>query len=100
MNDAHLLVVRFFLEFGDGGCLKLRSMSSGFGSGMVGTYLSMANTYTGAGSGAGAVFGAGDSLVAARAVVDVCGGPFFCCRWDSTDISRGFTYLCFCLNVV
>ena len=35
-------------------------MSFGFGSEMMGTYVSMADTYTGAGSGAGAGFGAGD----------------------------------------
>ena len=48
-------------------------MSSGFGSGMMVTYVFMADTYTGAGSGAGAGFGAGDPLAAARAVTDVCG---------------------------
>ena len=57
--------------------MKRRSMSSGFGSGMMGTYVSMADTYTGAGSGAGAGFGAGDPSSAARAVTDVSGGAIF-----------------------
>ena len=52
-------------------------MSSVFGSGMMGTYVSKADTYTGAGSGAGAGFGAGDLLAAARAVADVCGREIF-----------------------
>ena len=43
----------------------------------MGTYVSMADTYTGAGSGAGAGFGAGDPLAAARAVADVRGGAIF-----------------------
>ena len=42
------------------GCLKRCLMSSGFGSGMIGTYVSMADTYMGVGSGAGAGFGVGD----------------------------------------
>ena len=49
-------------------------MSSGFGSGMMGTYVSMSDTYTGDGSGAGAGFGTGDPPVAARAVADFRGG--------------------------
>ena len=44
---------------------------------MMGTYVSMADTYTGAGSGAGAGFGAGDPPAAVRAVADVCGGAIF-----------------------
>ena len=52
-------------------------MSSGFGSVMMGTYVSMADTYTGAGSGAGAWFGASDMPAAARAVADVCGVAIF-----------------------
>ena len=44
---------------------------------MMGTYVSMADTYTGAGSGAGAGFSAGDLPAAARAVADVCGGAIF-----------------------
>ena len=59
------------------GCLKRHLMSSGFGSGMMGTYVSMADTYTGAGSSEGAGFGAGDPPAAARAVADVCGGAIF-----------------------
>ena len=43
----------------------------------MGTYVSMDGTYTGAGSGLGAVFGAGDLPAAARAVADVrCGAIF------------------------
>ena len=57
--------------------MKRCSISSGFGSGMMGTYVSMADTYTGAGSDAGAGFGAGDPPAAARAVLDVCGGDIF-----------------------
>ena len=52
-------------------------MSSGFGSRMMDTYVSMADTYTGADSGAGAGFGAGDPLAAARAVADVRGRAIF-----------------------
>ena len=43
----------------------------------MGTYVSMADTYTGAGSGFGAGFGAGDPPAAARAVADVRGGAIF-----------------------
>ena len=49
-------------------------MSSGFGSGMMGTYVYMSDTYTGAGSGVGAGFGAVDPPAAARAVADIRGG--------------------------
>ena len=52
-------------------------MSSGLGSGMMGTYVSMADTYTGAGSGACAGFGAGYPLAAMRAFADVRGGDIF-----------------------
>ena len=52
-------------------------MSSVFGSGMIGTDVSMADRYTGAGSGAGAGLGAGDTPAAARAVADVRGGAIF-----------------------
>ena len=52
-------------------------MSSGFGSGMIGTYVSMADIYTGARSGAGDGFCAGDLLAAVRAVVDVHDGAIF-----------------------
>ena len=52
-------------------------MSSGFESGMMGTYVSMADTYTGAGSGAGAGFGAGDPPTAVRAIADVRGRAIF-----------------------
>ena len=44
---------------------------------MMGTYVSTADTYTGAGSGAGAGFSAGDPPAAARAVADVRGGAIF-----------------------
>ena len=44
---------------------------------MMGTYVSMADTYTGAGSSVGAGFGVGDPPAAARAVADVCGGAIF-----------------------
>ena len=54
--------------------MKRRSMSSDFGSGKIGTYVSMADTYTVAGSGTGAGFSAGDPPAAARAVADVRGG--------------------------
>ena len=57
--------------------MKRRSMSSGFGSGMMGTYVSMTDTYTGAGSGGGAGFGEGYPLAATRAVADVLGGAIF-----------------------
>ena len=57
--------------------MKHCSISSGFGSGMMGTYVSMAETYTVAGSGAVAGFGAGGPTAAARAVADVCGGAIF-----------------------
>ena len=43
----------------------------------MGTYVSMADTYTVAGSGAGAGFGAGDPPAAAHAVADGCGGAIF-----------------------
>ena len=39
--------------------------------------MSMADTYTGAGSGVGAGFGAGDPPAAARAVAEFCGGAIF-----------------------
>ena len=52
-------------------------MLSGFGSGMMGTYVSMADTNTGAGSGAGAGFGAGDPPAAVHAVADVRGRSIF-----------------------
>ena len=57
--------------------MKRRSMSSGFGSGMMGTYVSMADTCTGAGSGAVAGFGAGDPMAVPRAVADVHGRAIF-----------------------
>ena len=57
--------------------MKRHLMSSGFGSGMMGTYVSMADTYTDAVSGAVAGFGAGDPPAAARAVADVRGGDIF-----------------------
>ena len=44
---------------------------------MMGTYVSMADTYTGAGSSKGAGFSAGDPPAAARAVAGVCGGDIF-----------------------
>ena len=44
---------------------------------MMGTYVSMADTYTGAGSGAVSRFGAGGPTAAACAVADVCGGAIF-----------------------
>ena len=43
----------------------------------MGTYVFMADMYTGAGSSAGAGFGVGDPPAAERAVVDVCGGVIF-----------------------
>ena len=54
-------------------CLVL----SGFRSGMMGTYVSMVDTYAGAGSGAVAGFGAGGPTAAARAVADVHGVAIF-----------------------
>ena len=69
--------------------MKRRSMSSGFGSVMMGTYVSMADTYTGAGSGAGAGFGAGDLPAAARAVADVRGGAIFAAVAGTLRIFRG-----------
>ena len=44
---------------------------------MMGTYVSMSDTYTGAGSGTGAGFGAGDPPAATRAVADLRGGAIF-----------------------
>ena len=44
---------------------------------MMGTYESMADTYMGAGSGAGAGFSAGGPPAVLRAVADVCGGAIF-----------------------
>ena len=52
-------------------------MSSGFGSNMMGTYVSMADVYTGTGSSAVDGFRAGGLTAAARAVADVCGGAIF-----------------------
>ena len=52
-------------------------MPSGFGSGMMGTYVSMAEAKTGAGSGAVAGFDAGGTAAAARAVADIRGGAIF-----------------------
>ena len=52
-------------------------MSSGFGSGVMGTYVSTADTYMGASSGAGAGFGAGDPPASARVVADVRGENIF-----------------------
>ena len=43
----------------------------------MGTYVFMADMYTGAGYGTGAGFGAGDPPVAVRAVADVCGRAIF-----------------------
>ena len=57
--------------------MKRRSMSPGFGLGMMGTYISMADAYTGAGSGAVAGFDEGGEAAAVRAVADVCGGAIF-----------------------
>ena len=57
--------------------MKRRSMSSGFGSGMMGTYVSISDTYTGACSGTGSGYGVGDPSAAARAVTDVSGGAIF-----------------------
>ena len=44
---------------------------------MMGTYVSMADTYMGAGSSAVAGFDAGVPTAAARTVADVCGGAIF-----------------------
>ena len=63
-------------------------MSSGFGSGIMGTYVSMAGTYTGAGSGAGAGFGAGDLPAAAHAVADIRGGAIFAVVAGTLQIFR------------
>ena len=52
-------------------------MLCGFGLEIMGTYVSMADTYTGAGSGVGAGFGVGDPPAVAHAVADVRGGAFF-----------------------
>ena len=57
--------------------MKRHSMSSGFRLGMMDTYVSMADTYTGAGSGAGAGFSAGDPPATVRAIADVRGGAIF-----------------------
>ena len=57
--------------------MKRRSSLSGFESGMMGTHVSMAETYTGAGSGAVAGFDAGGAAAAACAVADILGGAIF-----------------------
>ena len=57
--------------------MKRRSMTSGFGTGIMGTYVTMAEAYTGAGSGAVAGFCAGGTAAAARTVAEVCGGAIF-----------------------
>ena len=57
--------------------MKRRSMTSGFGTGIMGTYVPMAEAYTGAGSGAVAGFDAGGTAAAACAVADVRGGAIF-----------------------
>ena len=44
---------------------------------MMDTYVSMDDTYKGAGSGAGAGFGGGDPTAAARAIADVHDGAIF-----------------------
>ena len=54
----------------------------------MGTYVSMADTYTGAGSGFGAGFGAGDPPAAARAVADVRGGAIFAIVAGTVQIFR------------
>ena len=43
----------------------------------MGTYMSIAEAYMGAGSGAVAGFDAGGTAAAARAIADVCGGAIF-----------------------
>ena len=67
-------------------------MSSGFGSGMMGTYVSMEEAYTGAGSGAVAGFDAGGEAVTAGAVGDVRGRAIFSVVARTVRIFRvGFT---------
>ena len=55
---------------------------------MMGTYVFMADTYTGAGSSDRAGFGAGDLPAAARAVADVCGGAIFAIVAETVRIFR------------
>ena len=69
--------------------MKRRSMLYGFGSGMMGTYVSMDEMYTVAGSGAGTGFGAGNPLAATRTVADVCGGAIFTVVAGTLRIFRG-----------
>ena len=68
--------------------MKRRSMPSGFRSGMMGTYVSMADTYTSAGSGAVARFGVGGPTATVRAVADVCGGAIFAVVFRTVQIFR------------
>ena len=63
-------------------------MSSGFGSRMMGTYVSMAKSYTGAGSGAVSGFDAGGTAAAARSVADVCGRAIFAVVARTVQIFR------------
>ena len=57
--------------------MKHRSMSSGFRLGIMGTYVSMADTHTGAGSGAVSGSGTGGPMAAVRVVADVRGRAIF-----------------------
>ena len=68
--------------------MKRRSMLSGFGSGMMGTYVSMADTYMGASSDAVAGFGAGGPTAAARAGADIPGGDIFAVVARTVQIFR------------
>ena len=54
----------------------------------MGTYVSMADTYTGAGSGAGAGFGVGDPPASVHAVADVCGRAIFAVVAGTVQIFR------------
>ena len=55
---------------------------------MMGTYVSMADTYTGAGSVAGAEFGAGDPPAAAHVIADVFGRAIFAVVAGTLQIFR------------
>ena len=55
---------------------------------MMGTYLSMAKSYTGAGSGAVSGFDAGGMAAAARSVTDVRGGAIFALVARTVQIFR------------
>ena len=63
-------------------------MVYGFGSGMMSTYVSMADMYMGAGSGAVPGFCVGGPTAATRAVTDICGSDTFAVVARTVQIFR------------